>query len=77
MHAPLATGICMNAQYVTMGHEPTCRDLGHGVISRPSENRQRYGSSDISLVHSDSGQAREVLVRTFPIDDTASANLVM
>lgn len=28
--------------------------------------RSRYGSSDISLVHSASGQAREVQVRMFP-----------
>jgi len=35
MHAPLVTGIGMDAQYVTMGHEPKCRGLGDCVISRP------------------------------------------
>src|SRR5262245_35689637 len=33
-----------------------------------------YGSSEISLRNSDSGQARTVRVRTFPSEPSASAN---
>ena len=38
--------------------------------------RSNYGSSDISLVYSASAQAREVQVRTFPREPSASANFV-
>src|SRR5882672_1531568 len=52
---------------------PGSANQGRGC---PSEIRSRYGSSDISLVHSGSVQAREVRVRTFPSEPVASANLV-
>ena len=57
--------------YVSYGQLQTCGRMG---LHSESTGR-RHGNSDMSFVNSDSDHALAVLVRTFPSEPVASANL--